>query len=50
MYKFCCYGVFILKIKFAVNFDNNKVVDNLLIYLMLNFHSCRPFGLRVIAV
>ena len=29
---------------------NNKVVDNLLIYLMLNFHSHRPYGLRIIAV
>jgi hypothetical protein len=35
---------------FAWNLDNNKVVDNLLILLVLNFHGCRPNGLRVIAV
>jgi hypothetical protein len=36
--------------EFAVNLDNNKVVDNLLIYLVPNFHICRPNGLRGIAV
>ena len=29
---------------------NNKVVDNLLIYLVLNVYSHRPYGLRIIAV
>ena len=29
---------------------NKKVVDNLLIYLVLNFHSHRPYGLRIIGV
>ena len=29
---------------------NNKVVDNLLIYHVLNFHSHRPYGLRIIAI
>ena len=33
-----------------MEFVNNKVVDNLLIYLVLNFHSHRPNGLRIIAV
>ena len=35
---------------FAVNLINNKVVDNLLILLVSNFHDNRPNGLRVIAV
>ena len=33
-----------------VKLVNNKVVDNLLIYLVLNFHSHRPYGLRIIVV
>jgi hypothetical protein len=33
-----------------MNLVYNKVVDNLLILLVLNFHSNRPNGLRVIAV
>ena len=35
---------------FSVKMVNNKVVDNLLIYLVLNFHSHRPYGLRIMAV
>ena len=35
---------------FAVNLVNNKVVDNLLILLVSNFHGNRINGLRVIAV
>ena len=35
---------------FYVKLVNNKVVHNLLIYLVLNFHSHRPYGLRIIAV
>ena len=35
---------------FSVKLVNNKVVDNLLIYLVLNFHSHRPYGLTIIAV
>ena len=35
---------------FSVNMVNKKVVDNLLIYLVLNFYSHRPYGLRIIAV
>ena len=35
---------------FAVNLDNNKVVDNLLILLVSNFDGNRLNGLRVIAV
>ena len=35
---------------FSVKLVNNKVVDNLLIYLVLNFHSHRPYGLRIIDV
>jgi hypothetical protein len=35
---------------FAGNLDSNKVVDNLLILLVLNFHGYSLNGLRVIAV
>ena len=38
------------KMIFAVNIVNNKVVDNLLILLVSNFHGNRLNGLRVIAV
>ena len=35
---------------FSVKLVNNKVVDNLLIYLVLNCHSHRPYSLRIMAV
>ena len=35
---------------FAVNLVNNKVVDNLLIFIVSNFHGNMLNGLRVIAV
>ena len=35
---------------FSITLVNNKVVDNLLIYLVLNFHSHRPYGLRIMAI
>ena len=35
---------------FYVKLVNNKVIDNLLIYLVLNFHSHIPYGLRIMAV
>ena len=38
------------KMMFAVNLIINKVVDNLLILLVSNFHGNRLNGLRVIAV
>ena len=38
------------KMMFAVNLVNNKVIDNLLILLVSNFHGNRLNGLRVIAV
>ena len=38
------------KMMFAVNLVNNKVVDNLLIFLVSNFHGNRLNGLRVIAI
>ena len=50
MYSFCCHGVFIIKMKFAVNLVNNKVVYNLLILLVLNLYGDRTNGLRVIVV
>ena len=39
-----------LVMAFSVKLFNNKVVDNLLIYLVLNFHSHRPYGLRIMVV
>ena len=30
--------------------DYNKVVDNSLMYLVLNFHSHRSYGLRIMAI
>ena len=50
MYSFCCGDDFMMIMIFAVKMVNNKVVDNLLIYLVLNFHSHRPYGLGIIAV
>ena len=35
---------------FSVKMVNKKVVDNLLIYLVFNFHSHWPYGLRIIVV
>ena len=35
---------------FVVNIINNKVIDNLLILLVSNFHGNRKNGLRVIVV
>ena len=35
---------------FVMNLVNNKVVDNLLIFLVSNFHGNRLNGLRVIAI
>jgi hypothetical protein len=39
-----------MKMIFSVDLDSNKVVDNLLIYLVPNFHGYRLNGLRVTAV
>ena len=38
------------KLIFAMNLANNKVVDNLFILLVSNFHANSINGLRVIAV
>ena len=50
MYSFCCGDDFTMIMIFSVKKVNNKVVDNLLIYLVLNFHCHRPYGLRIMAV
>ena len=49
MYSFGCMEDFMLIMAFSVRLVNNKVVYNLLIYLVLNFHSHRPYGLRIMA-
>ena len=50
IYSFGCDDNFVMIMVFFVKFVNNKVVDNLLIYLVLNFHSHRPYGLIIMAV
>ena len=50
MYSFYCGYDFMMIVFFAVKLINNKVVDNLLIYLVLNFHSHGPYGLKIIAI
>ena len=50
MRSFYCGDDFIIIMIFYAKIVNKKVVDNLLIYLVLNFHSHRPYGLRIIAV
>ena len=47
---FCCGDDSMMIMIISIKLINNKVVDNLLIYLVLNFHCHRPYGLRVIAV
>jgi hypothetical protein len=42
MYSFGCVADFILIMAFSIKLVNNKVVDNLLIYLVLNFYGHRP--------
>ena len=47
---FCCGDDFMMITIFSIKMVNNKVVDNLFIYLVLNFHSHRPYGLRIMAI
>ena len=35
---------------FSIKLVNKKVVYNLLIYLVLNFHSHKPYGLRIMVI
>ena len=42
MYSFGCVDDSMLIMVFSVKLVNNKVVGNLLIYLVLNFHGHRP--------
>ena len=44
-----CIVLVVMIMVFSVKLVN-KVVDNLLIYLVLNFHSHSPYGLRIMAV
>ena len=50
MYSFSSGDDFMMIMIFSVKLVNNKVVDNLLIYLVLNCHSHRCYGLRIMAV
>ena len=50
MYSSGCDKNFVMIMIFYVKLVNNKVIYNLLIYLVLNLHSHRPHGLRSMAV
>ena len=50
MYSFGCDNNFMMIMVFSIKLVNNKVVDNLLIYLVLNFQSHRTYSLRIMAV
>ena len=50
MCSFCCGDDFMMIMTFSIKIVNKKVVDNLLIYHVLNFHSYRSYGLRILAV
>jgi hypothetical protein len=50
MYSFGCDHNFVMIMVFSIKLVDNKVVYNLLIYLVLNFHSHRRYGLRIMAV
>ena len=50
MCSFCCGDDSMMIIIFSMKLVNKKVVDNLYIYLVLNFHIHRPYGLRIIVV
>ena len=50
MYSFGWVDNFMMIMVFSIKLINNKVVDILLIYLVLNFHSHRPYGLGIMAV
>ena len=50
MYSFCCGDNFMIIMAFSIKLVNKKVVDNLLIYPVFNFHSHRSYFLRIMAV
>ena len=50
MYSFSCGDDFVMIMIFSIKMDNNKVVDNLLIYLVLDFHGHMYYGLRIMVV
>ena len=49
MCSFCCGYNLVMIMIFSVKLANNKVVDNLLIWIVLKFHGHRPNDWRVIA-
>ena len=48
--SFCCIDKFMMIITFPMKLVINKVIDNLLILLVSNFHGNRLNGLGVIAI
>ena len=49
-YSFDCNDNFVTINVFSVKLVHYKVVDNLLMYLVLNSPSHRPYGLRIMAI
>ena len=47
MYSFGWVDNFMMIMVFSVKLVNKKIVDNLLMYLVINFHSHRPYSLRI---
>ena len=45
-----CIVSVVMTMAFSIKLINKKVVDNLLIYLVLNFQSHRTYSLRIMAV
>ena len=50
MCSFCCGDDSMMIMILSVKLVNNKVIDNLLIYILLNFHNHRTYGLRIMAI
>ena len=50
MHSFGCDDKFRMIMIFSIKLVNKKVLDNLLIDLVLNFHSHRSYGLKIMAV
>ena len=50
MCSFCCGDDSMMIMILSVKLVNNKVIDNLFIYLVLKFQSHRPYGLRIMAI
>ena len=48
IYSFCGGDIFVMQMMFSVDMLNTKVLDNFLIFLVLNFHDFMPVDVGVI--